>query len=388
MLGLDLQGGTSIVLAPVKGSDLSTLDTAVPIIRNRVDGLGIAEPDVSRQGNNIVIDLPGVKNAAAGRPARRQDRRAAVPRGARAQSRTRARLPAHDHDHDGQGRDHDDGQGRDDDHDERTDGATTTTTAPAHDHDAGPRRARSARSTPCRSRPCVRGRRDHVARDRAGHHDRDATATTVKGATTTTVKGATTTTTASRPRRHVPGRQDGHARRRRRTSRSILPDTQEHGCYVARPDDPHRPQRRHRRPRSSTRRPRAWEVNVHFKNNDFVTKVATAVRRQAGRDRARRRRAVGADDQPGHHRPGRHDQRQRSRARRRTSSRSCCGTARCRCSSTPQTAQSVSPTLGKDQLQGRHRRRPHRSRARRALHDLLLPAARPRRVDRHRAHRA
>src|SRR3954469_6555035 len=63
-LGLDLQGGLSVVLAPVKGSDLSTLDTAVDIIRNRVDGLGIAEPNVSRQGNNIVIDLPGVKNAA------------------------------------------------------------------------------------------------------------------------------------------------------------------------------------------------------------------------------------------------------------------------------------------------------------------------------------
>ena len=29
VLGLDLQGGTSIVLSPVKGSDLSTLDTAV-----------------------------------------------------------------------------------------------------------------------------------------------------------------------------------------------------------------------------------------------------------------------------------------------------------------------------------------------------------------------
>src|ERR1700751_4893236 len=64
VLGLDLQGGTSIVLAPVKGSDLSTLDTAVTIIRNRVDGLGIAEPDVSRQGNNSVVDRPGVKNAS------------------------------------------------------------------------------------------------------------------------------------------------------------------------------------------------------------------------------------------------------------------------------------------------------------------------------------
>src|SRR5215207_965542 len=63
VLGLDLQGGTSIVLSPVEGSDLSALDGAVAIIRNRVDGLGVAEPDVSRQGNNIVVDLPGAKNA-------------------------------------------------------------------------------------------------------------------------------------------------------------------------------------------------------------------------------------------------------------------------------------------------------------------------------------
>jgi preprotein translocase subunit SecD len=61
-LGLDLQGGVSVVLFPVKGSDTSTLNTAVDIIRNRVDALGIAEPDVSRQGNTIVIDLPGAKN--------------------------------------------------------------------------------------------------------------------------------------------------------------------------------------------------------------------------------------------------------------------------------------------------------------------------------------
>src|SRR5262249_49894104 len=61
-LGLDLQGGLSVVLFPVKGSDLSTLDTAVQIIRNRVDGLGIAEPEVSRQGRQISVDLPGVKD--------------------------------------------------------------------------------------------------------------------------------------------------------------------------------------------------------------------------------------------------------------------------------------------------------------------------------------
>src|SRR4029077_17033435 len=63
-LGLDLKGGISIFLFPVKGSDLSTLDPAATIIRNRVDGLGIAEPEVNRQGSQIVIDLPGVKDRA------------------------------------------------------------------------------------------------------------------------------------------------------------------------------------------------------------------------------------------------------------------------------------------------------------------------------------
>src|SRR5262245_33616915 len=62
LLGLDLQGGISIVLFPVKGSDTSTLDIALTRIRDRVDGAGIAEPEVNRQGNTIVVDLPGVKN--------------------------------------------------------------------------------------------------------------------------------------------------------------------------------------------------------------------------------------------------------------------------------------------------------------------------------------
>jgi preprotein translocase subunit SecD len=61
-LGLDLQGGASVVLAPKHKVDSGTLDQAINIVRNRVDGLGVAEPDISRQGNNIVVELPGVKN--------------------------------------------------------------------------------------------------------------------------------------------------------------------------------------------------------------------------------------------------------------------------------------------------------------------------------------
>ena len=63
-LGLDLQGGISVVLAPKAGVKVKsdTLSQAVKIIRNRVDSLGVAEPEISRQGNNIIIDLPGVKD--------------------------------------------------------------------------------------------------------------------------------------------------------------------------------------------------------------------------------------------------------------------------------------------------------------------------------------
>jgi preprotein translocase subunit SecD len=62
VLGLDLQGGISVTLAPVGSFRASSLDVAVDIIRNRVDGLGVAEPEISRQGDNIVVDLPGVKD--------------------------------------------------------------------------------------------------------------------------------------------------------------------------------------------------------------------------------------------------------------------------------------------------------------------------------------
>ncbi len=61
-LGLDLQGGISVVLAPTKEAKTDALSKAVEIIRNRVDALGVAEPDVSLQGDNIVVDLPGVED--------------------------------------------------------------------------------------------------------------------------------------------------------------------------------------------------------------------------------------------------------------------------------------------------------------------------------------
>jgi preprotein translocase subunit SecD len=61
-LGLDLQGGASVVLQPPDGADSGVLDQAIEVIRSRVDALGVAEPDITRQGDAIVVELPGVSD--------------------------------------------------------------------------------------------------------------------------------------------------------------------------------------------------------------------------------------------------------------------------------------------------------------------------------------
>jgi protein-export membrane protein SecD len=68
-LGLDLQGGIHVVLR-VKMEELdeagraSAVERAMQIIRTRIDGLGVAEPLVHKQGNDrIVVELPGYTDA-------------------------------------------------------------------------------------------------------------------------------------------------------------------------------------------------------------------------------------------------------------------------------------------------------------------------------------
>jgi len=61
-LGLDLQGGASVTMTPVGEVEEAALTVAVDIIRQRVDSLGVAEPEIIRQGNTIVVNLPGVKD--------------------------------------------------------------------------------------------------------------------------------------------------------------------------------------------------------------------------------------------------------------------------------------------------------------------------------------
>ena len=67
-LGLDLQGGTQIILTPTiaEGDQASSeqLTQAVTIIRQRIDGSGVGEAQVSIQGNqNIVVAIPGTPDA-------------------------------------------------------------------------------------------------------------------------------------------------------------------------------------------------------------------------------------------------------------------------------------------------------------------------------------
>ena len=68
VLGLDLRGGISVVYKPeilghphqkVSSSDVNE---AINIINNRVNALGVAQPNIGSQGGDIVVQLPGVKD--------------------------------------------------------------------------------------------------------------------------------------------------------------------------------------------------------------------------------------------------------------------------------------------------------------------------------------
>ena len=67
-LGLDLQGGMRLVLEIDrtnidKEQDKDLLDRAFTVIENRINGLGVAEPTVQKQGRDrIIVELPGLKD--------------------------------------------------------------------------------------------------------------------------------------------------------------------------------------------------------------------------------------------------------------------------------------------------------------------------------------
>ncbi|MFE2751230.1 protein translocase subunit SecD [Actinosynnema sp. NPDC059335] len=62
-LGLDLRGGTQIVLETPSEATSDATDRAMEVLRRRVDELGVAEPVLARSGDHrIVVELPGVQD--------------------------------------------------------------------------------------------------------------------------------------------------------------------------------------------------------------------------------------------------------------------------------------------------------------------------------------
>ncbi len=66
-LGLDLRGGTQIVLetrdSPTVEADAEATDRTLEVLRGRVDALGVAEPTLARAGENrIIVELPDLQD--------------------------------------------------------------------------------------------------------------------------------------------------------------------------------------------------------------------------------------------------------------------------------------------------------------------------------------
>ncbi|SDR79798.1 protein translocase subunit SecD [Actinopolymorpha singaporensis] len=66
-LGLDLRGGTQIVLetrdSPTAKANAESTDRALQVLNRRVDALGVSEPNLTRSGERrIIVELPGVQD--------------------------------------------------------------------------------------------------------------------------------------------------------------------------------------------------------------------------------------------------------------------------------------------------------------------------------------
>lgn len=61
-LGLDLQGGLSVVFQPTRHVTNATLQEVATIMGNRASGLGVSGSTVQTQGGNVVVQMPGEKD--------------------------------------------------------------------------------------------------------------------------------------------------------------------------------------------------------------------------------------------------------------------------------------------------------------------------------------
>ncbi len=62
LLGLDLRGGTSVILRGPEGTESGVIETAVEVMRRRIEDFGsVQEPEISiTGGTSILVQLPGV----------------------------------------------------------------------------------------------------------------------------------------------------------------------------------------------------------------------------------------------------------------------------------------------------------------------------------------
>lgn len=73
-LGLDLRGGTQLVLQAEDTeraeANAENVDKAIEVLRGRVDALGVAEPTLTRAGEDrIIVELPDVDDPRQAREA-------------------------------------------------------------------------------------------------------------------------------------------------------------------------------------------------------------------------------------------------------------------------------------------------------------------------------
>jgi protein-export membrane protein SecD len=66
-LGLDLQGGASVILTAPEGTPQDVMQQALENIRNRVDAFGVGEPDIALSGTTIEVQIPGAAEATVQR---------------------------------------------------------------------------------------------------------------------------------------------------------------------------------------------------------------------------------------------------------------------------------------------------------------------------------
>ena len=289
----------------------AVLDKAVDIIRNRVNGLGVAETEVKRDGDQIVVDLPGVKDRDKAR--RLVGKTAELRfRPVLAGSRARARSPP-------------------------------TSRA---------RRRRRPPPRPRRRTADVRRRRRPADRARASARARPATRRTTRPAPPTSTSAATTATTAATTATTAAAAttDDGDARpaipplttpargQAQRDRRAVRPRRQDRGTSSGRPRSPAGP---------STPPPPGSTAAAAAAGSSCCPSTASARRSstssrptsypqvaaaERGGDRARRRGAVGArvPDAELHRR--RRDLGQLQPGRRRGPRDGAASSVRCRCS--------------------------------------------------------